>query len=198
MKWGNKGQNSVSGPRSWPNPNLVHVKFARTGSVHVLAPTLSTMLRDIQHSLQAPVQAITAGKRVRSETSISSGAVSVSSAAAELCQLKLPSHSFSDARLAIVGAGKMSTLLVKHLLSKVRLLKECQCEGQGGGSGEERGGGSKAARVLRCLKMVMADGQAWPLWARERCPRCWSCTCCQRGSIHTFERSASASEFTLR
>jgi len=63
-------------------------------------------------------QAITAGKRVRSETSISSGAVSVSSAAAELCQLKLPSHSFSDARLAIVGAGKMSTLLVKHLLSK--------------------------------------------------------------------------------
>ena len=63
-------------------------------------------------------QAITAGKRVRNETSISSGSVSVSSAAAELSQLKLPTHDFDDARVAIVGAGKMSTLLVKHLSSK--------------------------------------------------------------------------------
>ena len=39
-------------------------------------------------------QAITAGKRVRAETSISSGAVSVSSVAAELAQLKLPTHDF--------------------------------------------------------------------------------------------------------
>ncbi len=44
-------------------------------------------------------QAITAGKRVRAETSISSGAVSVSSAAAELAQLKLPSHDFADAKV---------------------------------------------------------------------------------------------------
>ncbi len=63
-------------------------------------------------------QAITAGKRVRNETSISTGSVSVSSAAAELAQLKLPSHSFEDARVAIIGAGKMSKLLVKHLASK--------------------------------------------------------------------------------
>jgi glutamyl-tRNA reductase len=63
-------------------------------------------------------QAITAGKRVRSETSISTGSVSVSSAAVELAQLKLPSHSWADARVCIIGAGKMSTLLVKHLLSK--------------------------------------------------------------------------------
>lgn len=63
-------------------------------------------------------QAITAGKRVRSETSISTGSVSVSSAAAELAQLKLPTHSFDDAKVCIIGAGKMSTLLVKHLLSK--------------------------------------------------------------------------------
>lgn len=63
-------------------------------------------------------QAITAGKRVRAETSISSGAVSVSSAAAELAQLKLPSRSFSDAKVCIIGAGKMSRLLVKHLASK--------------------------------------------------------------------------------
>ncbi|KAK9818269.1 hypothetical protein WJX72_009775 [[Myrmecia] bisecta] len=63
-------------------------------------------------------QAITAGKRVRSETSISAGAVSVSSAAAELAQLKLPSRNFDDAKVCIIGAGKMSKLLVKHLLSK--------------------------------------------------------------------------------
>ena len=65
-------------------------------------------------------QAVTAGKRVRAETNISSGAVSVSSAAAELAQLKLPSHDFNDAKVCIIGAGKMSRLLVKHLASKVR------------------------------------------------------------------------------
>merc|ERR1719379_1429241 len=63
-------------------------------------------------------QAIQAGKRVRSETDIASGAVSVSSAAAELCQLKLPSGDFEGASVLIVGAGKMSKLLVKHLFSK--------------------------------------------------------------------------------
>lgn len=44
-------------------------------------------------------QAITAGKRVRNETSICSGAVSVSSAAAELAQIKLPTHNFDDANV---------------------------------------------------------------------------------------------------
>ncbi|CAG9461821.1 unnamed protein product [Pedinophyceae sp. YPF-701] len=63
-------------------------------------------------------QAITAGKRVRSETSISTGGVSVSSAAAELAKLKLPTGDFNDARCCIIGAGKMSTLLVKHMTSK--------------------------------------------------------------------------------
>ena len=43
-------------------------------------------------------QALTAGKRVRSETSISTGSVSVSSAAAELAQLKLPTRKFDDAK----------------------------------------------------------------------------------------------------
>jgi len=62
--------------------------------------------------------AVTAGKRVRTETSIASGAVSVSSAAAELAQMKLPSGSFDGARVLIVGAGKMTRLLVKHLASK--------------------------------------------------------------------------------
>lgn len=55
---------------------------------------------------------------MRAETSISTGSVSVSSAAVELAQLKLPTHNFEDARVTIIGAGKMSTLLVKHLVSK--------------------------------------------------------------------------------
>lgn len=63
-------------------------------------------------------QAITAGKRVRNETSICSGAVSISSAAAELAQMKLPTHNFDDANVCIIGAGRMSSLLVKHLASK--------------------------------------------------------------------------------
>ena len=62
--------------------------------------------------------AIVAGKRVRNETTIASGAVSVSSAAAELLQMKLPGESYEGTRVMIVGAGTMSKLLVKHLESK--------------------------------------------------------------------------------
>jgi len=62
--------------------------------------------------------AVTAGKRVRSETKIASGAVSVSSAAAELALMKLPTNNYDDANILIIGAGTMSRLLVKHLSSK--------------------------------------------------------------------------------
>ena len=61
-------------------------------------------------------QALTAGKRVRTETSIGTGAVSISSAAVELAQLKV--QNLAACRVAIVGAGKMSRLLVQHLVSK--------------------------------------------------------------------------------
>jgi glutamyl-tRNA reductase len=61
-------------------------------------------------------QAITAGKRVRTETSIGTGAVSISSAAVELAQIKV--QNLAACRVAIVGAGKMSRLLVQHLASK--------------------------------------------------------------------------------
>lgn len=61
-------------------------------------------------------QAITAGKRVRTETSIGTGAVSISSAAVELAQMK--AENLADARVTIIGAGKMSRLLVQHLLAK--------------------------------------------------------------------------------
>ncbi|ALF51774.1 glutamyl-tRNA reductase [Nostoc piscinale CENA21] len=61
-------------------------------------------------------QAITAGKRVRTETSIGTGAVSISSAAVELAQIKVAN--LAACRVAILGAGKMSRLLVQHLVSK--------------------------------------------------------------------------------
>ncbi|KAK1352574.1 Glutamyl-tRNA reductase [Heracleum sosnowskyi] len=48
--------------------------------------------------------AITAGKRVRSETNISTGSVSVSSAAVELALLKIPESSYASARVLVVGA----------------------------------------------------------------------------------------------
>jgi glutamyl-tRNA reductase len=61
-------------------------------------------------------QALSAGKRVRTETSIGTGAVSISSAAVELAQMKV--QNLAACRIAIVGAGKMSRLLVQHLLAK--------------------------------------------------------------------------------
>jgi glutamyl-tRNA reductase len=61
-------------------------------------------------------QAITAGKRVRTETSIGTGAVSISSAAVELAHLKLAD--LAGCRVAILGAGKMSRLVVQHLTAK--------------------------------------------------------------------------------
>ncbi|EEF44067.1 Glutamyl-tRNA reductase 1, chloroplast precursor, putative [Ricinus communis] len=62
--------------------------------------------------------AIIAGKRVRTETNISSGSVSVSSAAVELGLMKLPESSYYDARVLVIGAGKMGKLVIKHLAAK--------------------------------------------------------------------------------
>lgn len=65
--------------------------------------------------------AVAAGKRVRSETAISKGSVSISSAAVELSEmLSMPDLNlpFSQARLAVVGAGKMTRLLITHLASR--------------------------------------------------------------------------------
>lgn len=65
--------------------------------------------------------AVSAGKRVRAETAIAKGAVSISSAAVELAEMKCPvdlAVSISDARVCIVGAGKMARLLVQHLVAR--------------------------------------------------------------------------------
>jgi len=63
--------------------------------------------------------AVSAGKRVRSETGISKGAVSISSAAAEFTALKIDQDcnlkDIVDANIAIIGAGKMARLLLVHL-----------------------------------------------------------------------------------
>lgn len=62
--------------------------------------------------------AITVGKRVRTETNIASGAVSVSSAAVELALMKIPESCHGTARMVVIGAGKMGKLVIKHLVAK--------------------------------------------------------------------------------
>ncbi|XP_019174926.1 PREDICTED: glutamyl-tRNA reductase 1, chloroplastic-like [Ipomoea nil] len=62
--------------------------------------------------------AISVGKRVRTETNIAAGAVSVSSAAVELALMKLPESSHASARMLVIGAGKMGKLVIKHLVAK--------------------------------------------------------------------------------
>jgi len=70
-------------------------------------------------------QAVSTGKRVRSETNLGTGAVSISSAAVELAQLKLGQSQGKDQlvslekeHVAVIGAGRMSRLLIQHLQSK--------------------------------------------------------------------------------
>ena len=70
-------------------------------------------------------QAVSTGKRVRSETNLGTGAVSISSAAVELAQLKLGQAEGHDQlvtleseKVAVIGAGRMSRLLIQHLQSK--------------------------------------------------------------------------------
>ncbi len=60
--------------------------------------------------------ALTCGKRVRSETSMSRRAVSVSSAAVELGRNIL--GSLKDKTTLVVGAGRMAQVCVKHLLNE--------------------------------------------------------------------------------
>ncbi len=70
-------------------------------------------------------QSISAGKKVRSETNLGTGAVSISSAAVELAQLKIGQSRGIDGlvtleheKVLVVGAGRMSRLLITHLQAK--------------------------------------------------------------------------------
>ena len=91
-------------------------KMMRLGQEHKsLGPILNRLL----------TQAVSTGKRVRSETNLGTGAVSISSAAVELAQLKLGQSKGLDQlvtleseQIAVVGAGRMSRLLLQHLQAK--------------------------------------------------------------------------------
>lgn len=87
--------------------------LAQVKHAHQLAQQNKSAGRILDRLLK---QAITAGKRVRTETSIGTGAVSISSAAVELARLKVPN--LEQCRISILGAGKMARLLVQHLFSK--------------------------------------------------------------------------------
>ncbi|RKU30095.1 glutamyl-tRNA reductase [Candidatus Poribacteria bacterium] len=60
-------------------------------------------------------KAFSVGKRIRTETTIASGAVSISYAAVELA--KKIFNSLEDKTVAIIGAGEMSELTAKHLVT---------------------------------------------------------------------------------
>jgi glutamyl-tRNA reductase len=91
-------------------------KMVRLGQEHrSIGPILNRLL----------TQAVGTGKRVRTETNLGTGAVSISSAAVELAQLKVGQARGLDElvpldqeQVAVVGAGRMSRLLLQHLQSK--------------------------------------------------------------------------------
>jgi glutamyl-tRNA reductase len=91
-------------------------KMFRLGQEHrSIGPILNRLLN----------QAVSTGKRVRTETNLGTGAVSISSAAVELAQLKVGQGRgleelvpLDQEQVAVVGAGRMSRLLLQHLGSK--------------------------------------------------------------------------------
>ena len=91
-------------------------KMYRLGQEHrSIGPILNRLLN----------QAVSTGKRVRTETNLGTGAVSISSAAVELAQLKVGQARGLDdlvpldqEQIAVVGAGRMARLLLQHLQSK--------------------------------------------------------------------------------
>ena len=91
-------------------------KMMRLGQdFHSTGPILNRLL----------TQSISAGKKVRSETNLGTGAVSISSAAVELAQLKIGQSkgvdnlvSLKSENVLVVGAGRMSKLLITHLQAK--------------------------------------------------------------------------------
>ncbi|HTY46653.1 MAG TPA: glutamyl-tRNA reductase [Methanomassiliicoccales archaeon] len=61
-------------------------------------------------------KAISVGKKVRSETRLSKGCVSVGSAAVELAESKL--GPLKGRNVLVIGAGEMATLVARHLIGK--------------------------------------------------------------------------------
>ncbi len=71
-----------------------------------LGPVLSLVFR----------KSISVGKKVRTETGVNKGCVSVGSAAVELAEAKL--GSLQGKNVLVIGAGEMATLIAKHLIGK--------------------------------------------------------------------------------
>ena len=101
------------------------------GEGQILSQVKKMMRLGHDHQSTGPIlnrllsQSISAGKKVRSETNLGTGAVSISSAAVELAQLKIGQSqgvdglvSLKSQQVLVVGAGRMSRLLLTHLQSK--------------------------------------------------------------------------------
>ena len=101
------------------------------GEGQILSQVKKMMRLGQDHHSTGPIlnrllsQSISAGKKVRSETNLGTGAVSISSAAVELAQLKIGQSkgidnlvSLEGEKVLVVGAGRMSRLLITHLQSK--------------------------------------------------------------------------------
>jgi len=101
------------------------------GEGQILSQVKRMMRLGQEHKSIGPIlnrlltQAVSTGKRVRSETNLGTGAVSISSAAVELAQLKLGQArglyqlvTLETEQVAVVGAGRMSRLLLQHLQAK--------------------------------------------------------------------------------
>lgn len=71
-----------------------------------MGPVLSVVFR----------KAISVGKKVRTETKVNKGCVSVGSAAVELAESKI--GTLRDKNILVIGAGEMATLIAKHLVGK--------------------------------------------------------------------------------
>ena len=61
-------------------------------------------------------KAISVGKKVRTETGVNKGAVSVGSAAVELAEARL--GSLQGRNILVIGAGEVATLIARHLADK--------------------------------------------------------------------------------
>lgn len=80
--------------------------FERAEREGKVGPMLSIVFR----------KAISVGKKVRSETRVNKGCVSIGTAAVELAEEKL--GTLAGKNIMVVGAGEMATLIAKHLVGK--------------------------------------------------------------------------------
>jgi glutamyl-tRNA reductase len=84
----------------------VKVAFEMAEKEGTIGPMLSVVFR----------KAISVGKKVRTETRVNKGCVSIGSAAVELAESKI--GALQGKNILVVGAGEMATLIAKHLAGK--------------------------------------------------------------------------------